>query len=84
MIVRGANHGALIAADGKLIVISEKGELLIGEAKPEAFQPTSRAQVGGGRYWTTPVLANGRLYIRNGEGAVTCLDLGAQKVAKVE
>lgn len=75
------NHGAIAIADGKLIVISEKGELLIGDANPKQFKPTSRAQVAGGRYWTTPVLAQGRLYIRSGEGAVTCLDLGGTRVA---
>lgn len=72
------NHGAITMADGKLIVISEKGELIIGVAKADGFQPVSRAQVSGGKFWTAPVLANGRLYIRNSEGLVTCLDLGAK------
>lgn len=76
------NHGALTAADGKLIVIGEKGELFIGDARPEGFHPTVRAQVSGGKFWTVPVLANGRLYIRNSEGMVTCLDLGPAQVAR--
>ncbi len=76
-------HGALTAADGYLIVIGEKGELLVGEASPVEFKPVARAQIGGGTYWTAPVLANGRLYVRNGEGQVTCLDLGAAQVASV-
>ncbi len=75
------SHGALTAADGQLIVISEKGELMIGEASPAGFKPETRAQVSGGLFWTVPVLANGRLFIRNGDGLVTCLDLGATKVA---
>lgn len=33
------NHGALTAADGRLIVIGEKGELFIGEARPATAQP---------------------------------------------
>lgn len=69
------NHGALAMADGRLIVISEKGELMVGAAKPEAFKPVSRAQVSGGKFWTVPVLSDGRLYVRNSEGLVTCLDL---------
>ncbi len=69
------NHGALTLADGKLIVIGEKGELFIGKASPEPFKPSARAQVGGGKFWTVPVLANGRLYIRSAKGDVTCLDL---------
>lgn len=77
------NHGALSVAEGKLIVVSEKGELLIGEANATAFKPTVRAQVSGGKFWTVPVLAQGRLYIRNSDGDVTCLDLGATKLASL-
>jgi outer membrane protein assembly factor BamB len=67
--------GALTAADGKLIVQTEKGELVIAEAKAEGFEEISRAQVLSGRCWTTPVLANGRLYVRNSAGQMKCLDL---------
>jgi outer membrane protein assembly factor BamB len=77
------NHGALMAADGKLIVISEKGELIVGNASPNAFKPIARAQVSGGKFWTVPVLSGGRLYVRNGDGLVTCLDLGAKPLASV-
>ncbi len=69
------NHGAILVSDGKLIVISERGELMVGNLSPAGFKPTSRAQVSGGKFWTVPVLANGRLYVRNAEGLVTCLDL---------
>lgn len=69
------NHGAILVADGKLIVIGEKGELMIGDVSPSGFKPTSRAQVSGGKFWTVPVLAHGLLYVRNSEGRVTCLNL---------
>src|SRR5262249_40606688 len=36
--------GAVTAADGKLIVLSE-GELLVAPASPEGFTPTARAKV---------------------------------------
>lgn len=78
---KDTNYGAIAMADGKLIVISEKGELFIGDANPKEFKPITRAQVAGGRYWTSPVLAQGRLYLRSGEGQITCLDLGGTKVA---
>lgn len=70
--------GALLIADGKLIVLGEKGELVVAPASPEGFQPTARAQVLGGKCWTVPVLANGRLYCRNSRGDVVCLDLRAK------
>jgi outer membrane protein assembly factor BamB len=71
----GLGLGALTAADGKLIILSERGELLIATASPEAFKPLARAQVLGGKCWTVPVLANGRIYCRNAQGTVVCLDV---------
>ena len=37
--------GALMAADGKLIVLTGKGELIIAKASPQKFDILSRAQV---------------------------------------
>lgn len=71
----GLGLGSLTAADGKLIVLSERGELVVAEASPDAFKPLARAQVLGGKCWTTPVLANGRLYCRNARGDLVCLDV---------
>ena len=67
--------GSLIMADGKLIVLSDKGELLLAEASPSAFTPLARAKVLSGVCWTPPALANGQLYIRNAKGEVRCLVL---------
>jgi outer membrane protein assembly factor BamB len=67
--------GALVAADGKLVVLDARGELLVGPASPAGFEPTARAQVLSGKCWTAPVLANGRIFCRNAEGRVVCLDV---------
>ena len=67
--------GSLICADGKLLVLSEKGELLLGKPSPSEFKPLARAQVLGGLCWTPPALANGLLYVRNSRGDLVCLDL---------
>jgi len=67
--------GALMAAGDKLIVQGEKGELIIAQATPDAFRPLARAQVLGGKCWTTPVLANGRIYCRNSRGDLVCVDV---------
>jgi outer membrane protein assembly factor BamB len=72
---KGIGFGALMAADGKLIVQTDKGELVVAKATEKAFEEISRAQVLSGRCWTTPVLVDGRLYVRNAEGAVKCLNL---------
>jgi outer membrane protein assembly factor BamB len=70
--------GSLILAGDKLIVLSEKGELLLGQSSPEEFKPLARAKVLNGVCWTPPALADGRLYIRNARGDLRCLDLRAK------
>jgi outer membrane protein assembly factor BamB len=67
--------GSLIIADGKIIGLSAKGELIVAEPSPEGFKTISRAQVLGGKCWTTPVLSNGRIYCRNAKGDLACLDV---------
>ena len=73
---RGFGKGALMMADGKLIVLSERGiHLAIVEATPSGFREISRAKVLDGHTWTPPVLANGRIYCRNDAGDVACVDV---------
>jgi outer membrane protein assembly factor BamB len=67
--------GSIISADGRLIVLSEKGELLLADASPAGLKPLARAKVLSGVCWTPPALANGRLYVRNAKGELLCLDL---------
>jgi outer membrane protein assembly factor BamB len=74
----GFGKGALIIADGKIIGLSEKGELIVANASPDGFKPIARAQVLGGKCWTTPVLANGRIYCRNAAGDLVCLDVSGK------
>lgn len=70
--------GSLMMADGKLIGLGERGGLLIAEATPKEYKPLARAQVIGGKCWTAPVLANGRVYCRNAAGDVVCLDVSGK------
>ncbi|MCK6501014.1 MAG: PQQ-binding-like beta-propeller repeat protein, partial [Nitrospira sp.] len=67
--------GGLIVADGRLIVLSSRGELMVAPAVPDAFKPTAKAQVLGGKSWTAPVLAHGRVYCRNSKGEVVAVDV---------
>ncbi|MDA0840106.1 MAG: PQQ-binding-like beta-propeller repeat protein [Planctomycetota bacterium] len=67
--------GSLMSADGKLIILSETGELVIATASHEGFSPLSRKEVLDGRCWTMPVLANGRIYCRNAAGRLVCIDM---------
>jgi outer membrane protein assembly factor BamB len=70
--------GSLMVADGKLVGLSEKGELIIAEPTPAEFKPIARAQVLKGKCWTTPLLSNGHIYCRNAVGDMVCLDVSGK------
>ena len=71
---RKLREGALMIADGKLIAMDGRGELVIAEASPVGLRPLTRMKVLTGTCWTVPVLANGRIYCRNAAGDLVCLD----------
>ena len=74
----GLGLGSLMAADGKLIVLSDQGELVVAEASAERFRPLAQAQVLGGKCWTVPVLAGGRIWCRNAAGTLVCLEVSGK------
>ena len=66
--------GSMIAADGKLIYIDEKGKLYFVKIDPSREVILKSGQVlRGGKSWTMPVLANGLLYCRNSNGDLVCI-----------
>jgi outer membrane protein assembly factor BamB len=75
--MRGMDKGGLIAADGKLIVLTGRGELILVSATPTQFTELARAKALDGTTWTQPVLANGQLYCRSQEGILACFALKA-------
>ena len=72
---RGPGKGGLILVDGKLIIQGAGGELFIAEASPDGYKEFARGRVLSGTCWTSPVLANGRIYCRNSTGEVVCVDV---------
>ena len=71
---RGLGHGSLLYADGHLIVLGDKGTLILVEATPEGYREKARFQVFKGKTWTMPTLSGGRLYVRD-EKQLVALDL---------
>jgi outer membrane protein assembly factor BamB len=69
------SNGSLIVADGRMIILTENGELVTAEVSPKGYQHLSRTQVFGKKAWTVPVLANGRIYCRNAKGEVVCVSV---------
>lgn len=71
---RRLGKGSLIYADSMLIVLSDRGQLVLAEANPNAYVELASAQVLSGRCWTPPTLANGKLYLRN-QSEMVCLKM---------
>ena len=72
---RGPGCGSLIAADGKLLVLSERGPLVMVRQSAESYSELARTEFLDGRCWTAPALAHGRLYGRNASGQLRCVTL---------
>jgi len=66
---------AVTLAGGKLILLTEKGELILADPRPDRYAELARAQVLDGTCWTPPVLCRGRIYCRDHRGTVVCLDV---------
>lgn len=58
----GAN---ILRAGDSLLVLTEKGELIRAEAKPDGYRELARAQILGSGVRAYPALAHGRLYARD-------------------
>ncbi|MDB5171464.1 MAG: alcohol dehydrogenase, partial [Phycisphaerales bacterium] len=68
--------GNLLLAGGRLLVLTEKGELIGAPASPDGFKPTGRAQILGFGTRAYPALADGLLFARD-KGKLVCIDLRA-------
>lgn len=75
--VKGHGKGTLIMAGDKLVVLSDKGTILTATADREGFRTISEVQLikGDSTIWTSPTLANGRLYVRGSKGTLVCIDV---------
>jgi len=71
----GFGAGHLIRTGDRLLALSDVGELVLIDAKPDAYKELARAKVLTGKCWTTPVLANGSVFVRSTKEAA-CFDLG--------
>jgi hypothetical protein len=68
-------NGSMILADGRLIVLTEKGDLTLVQATPTAFRETARVRLfDAGPCRAQIALANGMLYARD-QRKLRCVDL---------
>jgi len=60
--------GSVIACGKWLVILTERGELILAKLSSGKFELLDRSQVLGGRCWTPPILAGGHIYCRNSRG----------------
>jgi outer membrane protein assembly factor BamB len=80
---RGYDNGEvlLLSEQGLLVVLTEKGEAALVKADPERCQELGRFKAIEGKTWNHPVVAHGKLFVRNGE-EVACYRLPADDSAQ--
>jgi outer membrane protein assembly factor BamB len=77
---RGIGAGAVCYAEGRLYLHGEEGDVALVEATPEAYHEKGRFKLpdqpkrGPSKAWAYPVVANGRLYLRD-IGVLWCYDV---------
>ena len=76
---RSVGKGSLVCADGYLYCLSEGGVVGLVEASPAGYRETGRFKIAKGRQptWAHPVVAGGRLYLRN-QDVIHCYDVKAR------
>lgn len=70
----GFGQGQALRVGDRLLALSDRGELALVQAAPAAYAELARAQAVGGKCWSMPAYAAGRLYVR-GEREAACLTL---------
>ena len=72
---RGLGCGSMMIVDGRLLVLSDQGDLVLVEASPASFNELARSPFLEGRCWTVPIVSGGRVYGRNAAGKLVCAAL---------
>ena len=73
--VEGFGCASAIVADGRLILLTEAGDLVLADATAEKYRELARATLFTGPCRAHPALANGRLYTRDSK-QLACWNLG--------
>ncbi len=78
----GAGQVLLLPDQDLLVILGEKGQVALVDAVPDGHHERARFQAITGKTWNHPVIARGRLYVRNGDEAA-CYELAAPPTADV-
>jgi outer membrane protein assembly factor BamB len=70
----GFGAGNVVLAGNTLVVLGDAGQLALVQATPTGYKELAQKDVLEGKCWSTPAVANGRVYVRSTKEA-KCLDL---------
>lgn len=72
--------GGTLLVDGKILTLTEDGQLVLSQANPVAYTELARFlafdfnATGPGKCWNSPAVADGRIYARSTRGGL-CVDV---------
>jgi len=67
-------YGQILLASGHLVVLTERGDLVLVEANAEEHRELARFSALTGKTWNYPVIVAGRLLVRN-QTQMACYDV---------
>jgi outer membrane protein assembly factor BamB len=79
----GFGLGGILLVQGHLLVLSERGELVLVKASPSAYQETARFKAITGKCWNAPAISQGRIYARSTKEGI-CLDTAVKTLSPLQ
>lgn len=77
----GFDPGNCIIADDHILALTDDGQVVLAEVNTQRYQEVARGKVLQGKCWSTPVLSNGRIFIRSTTEAA-CLDVSGKRASR--
>jgi outer membrane protein assembly factor BamB len=75
----GFGPGGVNLVDGKLLVLSDAGDLVLVKAAADAYTEMARAHILSGKCWNSVAISNGHIYARSTKEGVA-LDFSANPI----
>lgn len=70
--------GNVIVTGGACLILSARGELILADLTGGAYKELGRVRALRGKCWTMPALSDGRVYCRNADGDLVCVEVGGR------
>src|SRR5262249_2683083 len=70
----GFGPGGVTLVDGHVLVLSDKGDLVLVKAAQDGYHESARAHVLSGKCWNYAAVSGGRIYARSTRQGV-CIDV---------